>query len=241
MSRLPTIPKKLFDLKSKFIPGGKISLIPFNVGLENLLIQVKDAEEDSEKMDAIKQIVQACIQTPNINVDKLPLFVIEETFLRLRQHSIGELIDQQYICTNKVEDKSCDNTMSIQIDLRDFKLIEDPAHTNKIIIHDNIGVQFSYPSIELFSNQGAGTQDEFETIISCIDLVFDGDSVFPAEEHTREELTEFWSQLSLLQKKEVYDKFFLTMPHLHYKKDFPCKKCGHIHTLEFNSVQEVFQ
>lgn len=247
MNKLPVIPKKQFELKSKFLPNGKVKLIPFTVGLESLLIQAKEGTDDLEKMDAIEQVVQSCIQTPNVAADSLPLFILEEIFIRLRQNSIGELIDQKYQCTNTVagdnegEEKPCNNVIPIQIDLREFKVVEEEGHTNTIIISDPIGIKFKYPNLLLLRDSNTSTKDDTETIISCIDSIFDADNVYPSYESTREELLEFWNQLTLPQKKEVYDKFFLSMPHLHYVKEFTCSKCGHKHTLEFNSIKEVFQ
>ena len=129
MKALPIIPKKTFEIKSKYLPKGKISLIPFTVGLEDILIQVKDAEDDREKMQAIKQVVQACNQTPGLDVEALPLFMIEEIFLRLRQNSIGEIIEQQYRCANELVatdggTTECGSLIPIQIDTREFKIIE---------------------------------------------------------------------------------------------------------------------
>jgi hypothetical protein len=217
-------------------------MTPFTVGLESLLIQAKDSEFDSEKMSAIKQVVQQCTITPDVKVGPLPLFVVEEMFLRLRQNSIGEIIEQQYQCTNEKPDESvCNTVMPIQIDIRDFKIVEPEGHANLVIISDPIGVKFRYPSIDLFEEAGTDTDDEVELIITCIDHIFDADNVYPSTDHTREELKEFWNQLTLQQKNDVFEKFFHNMPHIHYKKDFTCKGCGHVHTIEFKSIAQVFQ
>lgn len=246
MNALPIIPKKTFDVKSKFLPKGKISLIPFTVGLEDILIQVKDAEDDREKMQAIRQIVQACNQTPAVDVDALPLFMIEEIFLRLRQNSIGEIIEQQYRCANEVSEedgktKECGNIIPIQIDTREFKIVEEEGHTNTVIVSDPIGIKFRYPSISLLENADTETSDDIETIISCIESIFDAENVYPADEYKRDQLKDFWNQMTLMQKKEVYDKFFTKMPHMYYRKVLKCDKCGCDHEIVFNSVQEVFQ
>jgi hypothetical protein len=236
MSRLPVIPKKQFEVKSKYLPKGKVSLIPFTVGLEDLLIQVKESEDIEEKKQAIIQVIEACIQNKDLDVGSIPNFVIEEIFIRLRQNSVGEIIDQLYKCTNENEDEQeCGNTMPLQIDLRELKIVEPEGHTNTIIVADPIGIKFKYPTIETPSG------DDVETILSCIESIFDDENVYPAEDHTPEELREFWSQLTFPQKKEVFEKFFATIPHIHYQKTLTCSKCKHEHAIEFNSVQEVFQ
>jgi hypothetical protein len=126
--------------------------------------------------------------------------------------------------------------MPVQIDLRDIKLVEKDGHTNTILVSDPIGIKFKYPNIDT-----PETGNDIDTILHCIESIFDSENVYPAEEHTPEELREFWNQLTFPQKKEVFDKFFASMPHLHYKKNLKCTKCGHDHNIEFNSVAEVFQ
>jgi hypothetical protein len=239
---LPVIPKKHFEIKSKFLPKGKVTMSPFTVGLEDLLIQVKDSEEDAEKMAAVKQVVQGCVVTPGLEVGSLPLFLVEEMFIRLRQNSVGEIIEQQYQCTNVKEDETvCNTVMPITIDTREFKINEPEGHKNVITVADPIGVKFRYPSIDLFEEAGSDTENEIETILTCIESIFDAENVYPAQDHTREELRDFWKQLTLQQKNEVFEKFFYTMPHLHYKKSFTCKGCGHEHEIEFRNLSQVFQ
>lgn len=245
---LPVIPKKHFDVKSKYLPGGKLTLQPFYVGLENLLLQVKDSEDDQEKMSAIKQVVEGCLVTPNTQAGKIPLFALEELFLRLRQHSVGELIEQQYQCTNVIgahpttsELVKCNKVIPVNIDLREFKIIEPEGHTNVVAVTDTIGIKFRYPNLDLFEDANISTEDEIETILTCIESIYEGDNVYDAESHTREELFEFWAQLTLQQKKDVLEKFFNSMPHIHYEMKLKCPGCGHEHHIEFNSVQEVFQ
>lgn len=237
--KLPQIPKKNFTIKSKYLPKGSINLTPFNVGQETVLLQVKDSTDKKEKISGIKQIVEECILNKDINVTDLPLFLIEEIFLRLRQNSIGEIISLTYECTNEVNGETCKNVMPMDVDLRDFKIKEEEGHTNKVIISDPIGIKFKYPSITTYED--SDSEEDIDTILECIDVIFDESNVYNSSEYDKTQLLEFWNQLTLLQKKDIYDKFFLSMPHMHYKNTLTCKKCGHIHPIEFNSALEVFQ
>lgn len=245
--KLPLIPKKIFEVKNKFLPKGKLQFAPFSVAQEGILLQVKESEDNKEKLSAMRQVIQECLQTPNVDVGKLPIFTIEDIFLRLREQATGEMQSMAYECTAPVSSNDeegvevpCGNTIPVEIDLRKFALVVDPDHTNKIIISDDIGIQFKYPDMDMYDNAVDGLQDETDMIIACIDTIFQGDVVFPSNESTTEELLEFWKQLTLPQKKNVYDKFFLSMPHMHLDHEITCKKCGTAHKIEFNSVQEVF-
>lgn len=233
---LPIIPKKFFNINSKFLPKGKITLSPFTTGMETILLQTKDASNEKEQVDAIKQVIEACLQTKDIDVGTLPFFMIEEIFVRLMQNSVNELLELSYTCTTEQDDKKCGNKIEVTLDLKEFKIKETSGHTNKVIVADPIGIQFKYPSIEMTENHINN-----ETIIQCIDLIFDGDEVHSTADYTEEEVKTFWDQLTLLQKKEVYDKFFDTIPHMHYSTEIKCSKCGTVHPMEFNSVIELFQ
>lgn len=240
MSRLPSIPKKHFDIKTKYIKGGKLTLTPFSVGMESLLLQVKDGTPE-EKRSAIRQLVEECLITKNIDVDKIPMFIIEEIFLRLRQHSIGEIIDKQYQCTNEVEEgKPCNSPMTLKLDLNEFKLIENPIHTKTIMVSDPIGIVFRYPDLSM-ADMKEVEDGETETILSCIETIFNGDDVYNTEDYTRDELLEFWNQFSLMQKKDVFDLFFHSMPTFNHEQTIKCPKCGYDHKLKFSSMEDVFR
>ena len=231
---LPIIPKKYFDVKSKFIPKGKVTLSPFSVGMETILLQTKDSTDEKEQISAIKQVIEYCMQTKNIDVGALPMFVIEEMFVRLMQNSVNDTLDLSYTCTADIDNKKCGNAIIVTIDLNEFIIKETAGHTNKVMIADPIGIQFKYPSIDMMDE----TENEMNT--QCIDLIFDGDEVHSTADYSSTEIKEFWDQLTLPQKKEVYTKFFDSIPHMHYATKITCKKCGTVHPMEFNSVFELF-
>ena len=234
---LPIIPKKFFTVNSKFLPKGKVTLSPFTTGMETILLQTKDSSDETEQVSAIKQVIEACLQTKDINVGTIPFFVVEEIFVRLMQNSVNETLDLAYTCNTEKDDKKCGNSISVTLDLKEFKIKETAGHTNKVIVADPIGIQFKYPNIDMIENEDKNN----DTIIRCIDLIFDGDDVHSTADYTSEEVKVFWDQLTLVQKKDVYDKFFDTMPHMHYSTSITCSKCGAVHPMEFNSVIELFQ
>jgi hypothetical protein len=217
-------------------------MIPFSVGQEQHLIQIKDSEDDKEKVVVLKQIISECLRTPHVDVAKLPLFLIEELFLRLFQNSTGEFIPLAYLCKAPVGegDDVCGTEIKLELDVREFVMMEPEGHSDKIVIAPPIGIKFKYPSIEMYEEATGDLKDDLEVILGCIDIIFDDDNAYPAADHTREELLAFWNQQTLAQKKMVYDQFFNTMPHLHYKKVVKCPKCGEEHKIEFNSMLEVF-
>ena len=80
---LPKLDVPIYELK---LPSTnkKISYRPFLVKEEKILLMAMEGEDEGEITTAIKQIINNCIVTKNIDVDKLPLFDIEFILLNLR-------------------------------------------------------------------------------------------------------------------------------------------------------------
>lgn len=253
---LPVITKQQFSKKSKYFPGkGKLTLTPFSVGQESLFLQVKDSKDETEKLEALKQIISECI-VEKIDVGELPLFVMEYIFCLMRQYSIGEILELTYICKNEVVvpatgtegeegfnpelKKECGGRIELAIDLREVEIKEEEGHIDKIPVSPELSLKFKYPTINsvLESDKEATEND---VIVSCIESIFSKDEVWLASESTPEAMKGFYKNVSLLDKVKIAQNFFAKIPHLHYKKDITCAKCGTVHKIEFNSLNEIFQ
>lgn len=247
---LPVLPKATFVIKSKYLPKGRVELVPFTVGQESILLQVKDSKDSKDKLNALRQIIGECVRTPNFDIGAVPLFVLEETFLRLREKSIGEVMPFTYMCHVQVPaidkfgvstgEKQCNTPMELKLDLRQVKLIEQEGHDLKVMITDEIGVKFRHPTLDSVETIPDGSVLEADMIISSIECIFDADSVYKAEDETHESLLAWYNDVPLHKKAEIYQKFMYTQPHLHYGTDIKCPSCGHVHRIEFNSLNELF-
>lgn len=243
---LPILPKATFIVKNKFIPTkGKLEMQPFSVGQEAILLTVKDSESEIEKFQAMKQILQECILSKTVDIGNFPTFVVELLFLRLREKSLGEIIDMGFRCKNLLpifsgskETVECNSVIDIKVDLREIDIKTTDAHAQTVQISDKIGIKFKYPDLDSMGDGNA--LSEKDLIINSIESIFDDVNVYPAEDHTREELVTFYDSMNMKQKKMVYEIFFGTMPHIHYEQTIECPKCGKTHLVEFNSLKDVF-
>ena len=73
---LPKLDVPIYELN---LPsdGKTITYRPFLVKEEKILLMAMEGEDEKEITTAIKQIINNCIVSPDIDVDKLPLFDIE--------------------------------------------------------------------------------------------------------------------------------------------------------------------
>ena len=192
--------------------GKKISYRPFLVKEEKILILAIESSSLKQISRAIKDILKNCILTKGVKVDQLPTFDIEYLFLNIRARSIGESIELVVTCPDDNETKV--NT-TIYIDEIEVKTNDE--HNTDIKIDDTYTMRMKYPSLDEFIDENFNfdgqSDNSFEIIASCIDMVFSEDEAWEASDCTKKELTQFVEQLNSAQFKKI-EQFFETMPQL---------------------------
>ena len=192
--------------------GNKIRYRPFLVKEEKILILAIESNSLKEISRATKDILKNCILTKGVKVDKLPTFDIEYLFLNIRARSIGESIELVVTCPDDGETKV---NKTIYID--EIQVKTDNDHNIDIKIDDTYTMRMKYPSLDEFIDENFNfdgqSDNSFEIIASCIDMVFSEDEAWEASDCTKKELTQFVEQLNSAQFKKI-EQFFETMPQL---------------------------
>ena len=192
--------------------GKKISYRPFLVKEEKILILAIESNSLKEISRATKDILKNCILTKGVKVDQLPTFDIEYLFLNIRARSIGESIELVVTCPDDGETKV---NKTIYID--EIQVKTDDDHNIDIKIDDTYTMRMKYPSLDEFIDENFNfdgqSDNSFEIIASCIDMVFSEDEAWEASDCTKKELTQFVEQLNSAQFKNI-EQFFETMPQL---------------------------
>lgn len=233
---LPIIPRIKKVFKNKFLPGKQITLMPFTNGQEASLLMIKDSDNLNDRFFAIKDIIKEC-SVEKIDVDKLPLFLIEWIFLKLREISNGEIINLTYICKQSVNDEDCNGRVVANLDISKFNIKEYADHNNIIMITDTIGIKLKYPTLESLANSD---ESDKGMLISSIESIFDGDQVWDPSEYTIDDLNAFYDSIPLSKKADIIKSFFNKIPHINYETQTKCPKCGFEYKIEFNSLDDVF-
>ena len=195
--------------------GKKISYRPFLEKEEKILILAIESDSLKEISRSIKDILKNCILTKGGKVDELPTFDIEYLFLNIRSRSIGESIELVVTCPDDGETKV--NT-TIYID--EIEVKKNKEHSTDIKIDDTYTMRMKYPSLDEFIDENFNfegqSDNSFDIIASCIDMVFSEDEAWEAKDCTKKELIEFVEQMNSSQFKEI-EKFFDTMPQLSHQ------------------------
>jgi hypothetical protein len=241
---LPKIDVPIYDVKL-ISTGKKVRFRPFTVKEEKLFLMASESSDSESIITAITQVLNNCV-LDDIDIESLPLFDVEYLFLNLRARSISEVVNLKYKCNNKVtneegDEKKCNNEVQLDVNILEIEPQNNPIHTSKIELNDNLGIIMKYPKMSFMNNMDS--KDEFDAIldiiIDCIDYIYDENNVYYAKDTDRKELVEF---VDSLQSKDLdkIKQFFDTMPKLKKKMDFKCNKCGYHENIELEGIQSFF-
>lgn len=210
---LPKIATPRYELELPST-GETVTYRPFLVKEEKVLVIALESEDNKQITNAIKTVIQSCIITKGIKVEKLPTFDIEYLFLNIRGKSVGEEIEVNIICPDDGKTQ-----VPVTIDLDDIQVQKDEKHSKQIKIDPTIMMEMKYPSLDQFIQNNFDFSDKnamdqsFELISTCIDKIYTEDEVWAAADCSKKEIKEFIESMNSTQFKDI-EKFFETMPKL---------------------------
>ena len=235
MSSLPKIKYPIFELT---LPSTKetIKFRPFTVKEEKLLLIAQEGDELTDRLTAIRQVVNNCMLNLPKDVGLLPSFDLEYCFLKLRSKSVGNEIQLTY------RDNSDEKNYDFEVDLDKIEITFDENHNKTIQLTEDLGVVMEYPTIETIIAIGNNIGDSTATlnlIKKCISTIFDNDNSWNVSDYTDKEITEFIESIPTKQFEKISD-FFETTPvlkhDLHYTDSAGTEK-----TITLQGISDFFQ
>lgn len=238
---LPRIDTPIFNIKLP-LSGKNIKFRPFLVKEQKNLLMALEADDKETIERNIKQILHNCTLTENIDIDKLPVVDVEFYFINLRAKSVGEIVENNYICNNEVDDKPCGNKMKVEIDLNELNVEGFNPDDSLIGLTDRISIKLRYPEfsvVEKLSSNINAVEAAFKIIVDSIEYIYDGEQYYYAEESTPQELMEFLESLNQEQFNKL-EKFFDNIPKIKKKIEIKCSKCGFDHSITVEGLENFF-
>ena len=158
-----------------------------------------------------KDIITAC--TDLAEIDSLATFDIEFLFLQIRTKSVGEAVELSVTCPDDGE-----TTVPMNIPLNDIKVVKTKGHKKDIKLSDEVIISMGYPSLDTFvkmnfQGEEPGVDQIFGMAADCVKTITDGEEVHDCSQLPKEEVVEFFEQLSSKQFMQIQN-FFETMPKL---------------------------
>ncbi len=229
------LPTFELDLPSN---GKTVKYRPFVVKEEKILLMALDTEDEFAITTAVKDLLKNCVQS-RIKIDNLPTFDLEYLFLNIRAVSVGEDVDMNITCKD-------DNKTEVKYTFSLFDVVVDKpeGHDPKIMLSDEMGIIFRYPSFKEFVQSSIiGKQLDpegyIDIIAGCVDQLFDGEEVYDSSTTSKKEFKEFIEGLTTVQFKKVQE-FFETLPKLEHKFKIINPETGVESEYTINGLQNFF-
>lgn len=238
---LPKIDTPIYELD---LPLSKkhVRFRPFLVKEQKNLLMAMESGDSKSIEQNVKQVLNNCTVTENIDIEKLPVLDVEYYFLNLRARSVGEIVENKYRCDNQVDGSACGNIMETSLNLLDIK-IEGVKENNDVIqLTDTISIKLKYPEFSVINKLSKLTDVSdiaFEMIADSVEYIFDGEQFYYAKETTTEEMVEFIEGLNQQQFAKIED-FFANLPKLEKKIEMKCSRCGFEHKLDVEGLESFF-
>jgi hypothetical protein len=238
---LPKIDTPIYELD---LPLSKkhVRFRPFLVKEQKNLLMAMESGDSKSIEQNVKQVLNNCTVTENIDIEKLPVLDVEYYFLNLRARSVGEVVENKYRCDNQVDGSACGNIMETSINLLDIKIEGVKENDDVIQLTDTISIKLKYPEFSVINKLSKLTDVSdiaFEMIADSVEYIFDGEQFYYAKETTTEELVEFIESLNQQQFAKIED-FFANLPKLEKKIEMKCSRCGFEHKLDVEGLESFF-
>ena len=217
----------------------KITYRPFLVKEEKILLLALEDGSASALNLALKQIVNNCT-FEKLDVNTVATFDLEFLFLRIRAKSVGEVSTISLLCEDDGETYT-----DVEIPLEDIKVNFPKGHTDTIKLTDKIGVIFRYPTYETLEKMDklpedtSGVERVFTLMATCVDKIYDHETVHERVDFNEEELDTFLNSLSPQQFADV-QKFFDTMPKLQHQVQYTNPKTKKKNKATLEGLQSFF-
>lgn len=239
---LPKIDTPVYELD---LPLSKqhIRFRPFLVKEQKNLMMALEADDRETIERNVRQVLTNCTVTERVDIDKLPVLDVEFYFINLRARSVGELVENEYICTNQVNDQQCGGKMIGTVNLLDIQVENNPDNKDIINLTDKITIKLKYPEfslVEKLKKDESAVDMAFDIVAESVEYIYDGEQYYYAKETPKDELIQFLESLSQEQFSKL-ENFFNTLPTLNKKMEIKCPKCGFDHSIEMEGLESFFE
>lgn len=229
--------------------GRTITLRPFLVREEKLLLMAQESANTEEKIEAVAQVIRNCT---NGAVEPLtaPYFDIEYLLLQLRTRSVGESVSFTYECHNiRNTGSECRHRTPIKINLPDITVqgITTETPPMSIPLSERYVLNLRYPTVYTVESLLSATiadspnnqSDAINKLVDVFDTLLDTNSntLYRFDEYNEAEKIEFLNALMPTDYEKI-TQFVATMPTLKYTLEYTCIACEFTHRLQLSGLSD---
>jgi len=222
--------------------GETVTIRPFTVKEEKLLLMALESKDEEEIINTTKQVVNNCIISEPLDLDKIPFFDVDYLFIALRAKSVGENIDVKFRCEAVYDGTKCEAVFPVKIDISNAEVKKDSNAHMDIKVSDRYAFKMKYPSyktVKSILDNDSVLNKKISLIVGSIAYILDGDKMYKATDMPKEEIVQFVESLTHDQfvKLEYFVDHF---PSFVVTADATCPQCGFEHHIEYRDFTSFF-
>ena len=223
--------------------GKEIRIRPFLVKEEKLLLMAVESKDSENIIKTTKQVINNCIVSGDIDLDKIPFFDVDYLFIALRAKSIGEKIEVNYRCNNNVGGQPCNGVFNVDVDISKCAIDKKENISDIIKLTSTLSIKMKYPSYSIMKTITSGDsvmEKKIRIIMSCVERIVNGEKVYTSKDFSKEELKAFIEGLTQEQYKKL-EEFIENFPEFYIQANGVCNKCGFDHQVRYTDFTRFFQ
>lgn len=228
--------------------GKTITMRPYLVREEKLLLMAQESENYQDQVEAIAQVIRNCTNDA-VNPRVAPYFDIEYLLLQLRARSVGEVTTPVYVCHNKPEgaEQECGHQTPVPVKLTEIPVTNLNQSADKFVmkLSDKYTLHLRYPTIYTVHQllASAATMGKLNSVsfMEALCDVFDRledhstQQTYEFADYTTDEKMEFAESLSTRQYEELI-QFLDSLPTVETTLTFTCQACKFEHVITLSGV-----
>lgn len=199
----------------------RVTFRPFVVREEKNLLIAKETSSFDNLMTTIQEVINSCTTgLPDNDCKNLPFCDLEYLFLKIREKSVGEIVECYITCP------VTDERIRTFIDLRNTKVTNKKPKT-KIDLDSSISVTLSQPTLETYLKLNKFNIQEDETgvlelLSLCLEEIHSGEEQYYTKDVPHQEVVQFLESLTAKQFKNLLT-FLKDVPTIEQKIEYTTK------------------
>jgi len=208
---LPVIQHPIFSL---ILPSTeqRVHFRPFLVKEEKILLIAQSSGDQSDILQAVKQVISNCIIDPTVDINNFTTYDLEYFFIKLRSKSIQNIIKLVY------KDNEDNKLYDVQVDLEEVEIKKGLEVSNTFEINEQTKIKLTHPRISLMKKAEdlEGVDFNFFIVQSCIDKIIIDNVDYDPSSFSQEELSEFVDNLPVPAYQHI-QTFIDSMPKIEHE------------------------
>lgn len=226
---LPTLAIKTYETTLPYSKQ-KIEFRPYVVREERALLLASQDGKEKDMIRATINLVNACVQTENIDAEKLSSVDLEWLFIHIRSKSVGEEVN----FVQKCSEEECSQEFEIRFNIENISMrtTEGFNTTYKTDMGDGqtLVIDFELPTVNTYNKSleiENEIQQSFFLIEACIQkITYDGNTHVRGQDFEQADVSAFFDQLPAQHLSEIYVQVFEKAPKLIHEFNTTCPHCN---------------